>query len=130
MRLLVDTHLAIWSVSSSKRLSASARQLLTDPANVLLVSVVSLWEIAIKRALPQRADPFPYSARRSLEMLRDSGYELLDLCPEHAVAVEQLPLLHTDPFDRLLLAQARTEGMTLCTGDDQLAAYGHRVFPV
>lgn len=122
MNLLLDTHLVLWAAGDPDRLSREARQLLLDSANELYYSVASLWEIAIKRTLG-RSD-FQVDPRRLWRMLPANGYRELPILGEHAVAVETLPLLHKDPFDRLLLAQARVEGLTLLTVDRPLAGYG------
>ena len=125
MNLLLDTHLILWAATDPRRLSEDARLLLLDSANELFYSAASLWEIAIKRGLG-RPD-FQVDPRRLRRMLPLNGYRELLVTGEHGIAVETLPLLHKDPFDRLLLAQARTEGMVLLTKDQQLAEYGDPV---
>jgi PIN domain nuclease of toxin-antitoxin system len=122
MNLLIDTHLILWAAGDPDRLSEEARQLLLDSANELYYSAASLWEVTIKRTLG-RSD-FQVDPRRLWRMLPVNGYRELPIAGEHAIAVEALPLLHKDPFDRLLLAQARVEGLTLLTVDQQLAEYG------
>jgi PIN domain nuclease of toxin-antitoxin system len=122
MNLLIDTHLILWAAGDPDRLSDEARQLLLDSANELYYSAASLWEVTIKRTLG-RSD-FQVDPRRLWRMLPVNGYRELPIAGEHAIAVEALPLLHKDPFDRLLLAQARVEGLTLLTVDQQLAEYG------
>ncbi len=121
MRLLLDTHLLLWSAGQPDRLSAEARSLLQDPANDLVFSVASLWEITIKRGLG-RAD-FRVEPRVLRRGLRDHGYIELAIAADHALAVDLLPPLHKDPFDRLLLAQAVMEGITLLTADPLVARY-------
>jgi PIN domain nuclease of toxin-antitoxin system len=121
LRLLLDTHLLLWSASQPDRLSAEARSLLQDPANDLVFSVASLWEISIKRGLG-RAD-FRVEPRVLRRGLRDHGYIELAIAADHALAVDLLPPLHKDPFDRLLLAQAVMEGITLLTADPLVASY-------
>ena len=121
MRLLLDTHLLLWSAGQPDRLSAEARSLLQDPANDLVFSVASLWEISIKRGLG-RAD-FRVEPRVLRRGLRDHGYIELAIAADHALAVDLLPPLHKDPFDRLLLAQAVMEGITLLTADPLVARY-------
>ncbi|MBS1212475.1 MAG: hypothetical protein H6R26_1091 [Proteobacteria bacterium] len=125
MNLLLDTHLVLWAAGEPDRLSDKARQLLVDSANELYYSAASLWEIAIKRTLG-RAD-FQVDPRRLWRMLPANGYRELPVTGEHAIAVETLPALHKDPFDRLLLAQARVEGLHLLTADRLLAQYGSPV---
>ena len=121
MRLLLDTHLILWSISQSERLSERARALMGDRENALVFSVASLWEIAIKSSA-RRADfeAEPASIRREL---LDHGYAELPIAGEHAVAVAGLPPIHGDPFDRMLVAQAMVEGITLLTTDPLVARY-------
>lgn len=125
MNLLLDTHLLLWAASEPKRLSAKARALLLDPANHLVFSSASLWEINIKNGL-ERSD-FNVDPRRLWRMLLVSGYRELSVTSEHAVAVNELPNLHKDPFDRILVAQARVEGLMLLTVDKLVAKYGDGV---
>ena len=122
MNLLLDTHLLLWAASAPERLSNTARDLLLDPANQLVFSAASLWEVSIKRALG-RAD-FNVDPRRLWRMLLVSGYRELPVTSEHGVAVIDLPPLHKDPFDRILVAQARAEDLQLLTVDNAVASYG------
>lgn len=121
MKLLLDTHLILWGGEEPERLSQTAVRMITDPANTLYFSAVNIWEVAIKRA----AQPDRFSADPDLlrQALLDSGYEEMAVTSVHAVGVAKLPLLHKDPFDRILLAQAMIEGATLLTSDKRLAAY-------
>jgi PIN domain nuclease of toxin-antitoxin system len=128
VNLLLDTHVALWAITDSARLSASARQQIMAERTTVWVSVVSLWEIAIKHALG-RGD-MPVSAHDAAAYFRDSGFRMLVLQPEHALGVEALPALHTDPFDRMLVAQARVEPMRLLTHDATVASYGGTVVHV
>jgi PIN domain nuclease of toxin-antitoxin system len=121
VRFLLDTQLLLWATIHPRRLSPAARELLEDPDNELLFSAASLWEIAIKSALG-RAD-FGIEPRVLLRALLDNGYLELPLTSRQAVEIDGLPKLHRDPFDRLLLAQARAEGMILLTSDARLASY-------
>ena len=121
MRLLLDTHLLLWTVDRHERLSARARRLIGDPENEPVFSVASLWEIAIKHAL-RRAD-FRYDPRVMRRALLENHYDELPVTGEHAVAVATLPPLHRDPFDRMLVAQSIVEGITLLTSDPRLAQY-------
>ena len=120
MRLLLDTHILLWTTSQSDKLSRKARQLLGDPDNILVFSTVSLWEIVIKR---QQRDDFAVDPRELRRALLDNGYEELAITSMHAFAMEDLPPLHKDPFDRMLIAQSRVEGITLLTRDAQLLRY-------
>ncbi len=121
MNLLLDTHLLLWAAGAPDRLPAVARDLIEDPGNILIFSVASLWEIAIKRGLGR--DDFRVDPRLLRRGLIDNGYAELAITSEHVVAVESLPPLHRDLFDRLLIAQATAEGVTLLTSDKALAAY-------
>lgn len=121
MKLLLDTHLLLWAASDPARLSPVARALIEEPENELFFSAASLWEIAIKRGLG-RAD-FLVDPRVLRRGLLDNGYSELPVGSEHAVAIESLPPIHKDPFDRLLVAQATIEGITLLTADSLVAQY-------
>jgi PIN domain nuclease of toxin-antitoxin system len=121
VKFLLDTHLLLWIAENSERLSDELRNELVDPSNEFIFSAASLWEISIKNAL-SRAD-FRVNPRAIRQGLLDGGYVELPITSEHAVNIDALPPLHKDPFDRLLLAQALTEGVTLLTADDQLARY-------
>lgn len=121
MKLLLDTHLLLWAAGQPKRLPAAARKLLADADNELLYSAVSLWEIAIKRGLDR--EDFQVDARVLRRGLIDNGYMELPMRGEHAVAIDSLPPLHKDPFDRLLVAQVTVEGIILLTTDPLVARY-------
>ena len=121
MKLLLDTQILLWAAGQPERLSAAARKLLSDRRNELLFSAASLWEIAIKRTLGR--EDFRVEPRLVRRGLLDNGYTELPVTSQHAVNIDSLPLLHKDPFDRLLLAQAFGEGITLLTADPQLARY-------
>jgi PIN domain nuclease of toxin-antitoxin system len=125
VRLLLDTHIALWGVTDYERLKPETRRRLEDRQNEVFVSVVSLWEIAIKYAMPKgRADDMPISAEEALTAFLEAGFQVLDILPPHALAIATLPLLHRDPFDRMLVAQARAEPLRLLTVDGMVAAYG------
>lgn len=121
MKLLLDTHLLLWAAGAPERLPQAARALLTAPENELFFSAASLWEVTIKRGLG-RSD-FQVDPRVLRRSLLDNGYQELPVTSEHAVSVDQLPPVHKDPFDRLLVAQAWVEGITLLTSDTQVARY-------
>lgn len=121
MTYLLDTHLLLWAAGLPERLSAEARALIGDEANRLLFSAASLWEVAIKRGLG-RAD-FEADPRLLRRGLLENGYEELAITGLHAAGVDGLPPIHKDPFDRLLVAQALAEGITLITADATVAAY-------
>jgi PIN domain nuclease of toxin-antitoxin system len=121
VKLLLDTQLLLWAAGQPERLSARAKRQLNDPKNELMFSAVSLWEIAIKSSLGR--DDFRVEPRVLRRGLLDNGYVEIPITSEHAVNVDSLPALHKDPFDRLLVAQALVEGITLLTADAQLARY-------
>lgn len=125
MNLLLDTHLLLWAAGQPEKLSAPARELLQEPANQLVFSSASIWEITIKNRLG-RSD-FSVDPRRLWRMLLANGYRELTVSGEHTIAVDDLPLLHKDPFDRILVAQVTVESMLLVTADHVLAEYGQNV---
>lgn len=121
MKLLLDTHILLWAAGQPNRLSRAACSLSDNPANELFFSAASLWEVAIKRGLGRtdfRADP-----RLLRRGLLDNGYSELPILSDHVVAIDSLPAIHKDPFDRLLVAQATVEGITLITSDSDVAEY-------
>lgn len=121
MKLLLDTHVLIWAAGLPDRLSANARELIADADNDMFFSAASLWEIAIKSGLGR--EDFTVDARLLRRGLLDNGYSELPVASEHAVAIDGLPPIHRDPFDRLLIAQAMVEGITLLTADELVARY-------
>jgi PIN domain nuclease of toxin-antitoxin system len=121
MKLLLDTHLLLWAANEPEKLSAATRKLINAPENELFFSAASLWEIAIKRGAHR--DAFNVDARLLRRGLLDNGYSELPILSEHAVAIDALPPIHKDPFDRLLIAQATVEGITLLTVDLMVAKY-------
>lgn len=121
MKLLLDTHLLLWAAGEPGKLPRAAKKLLSDPNNDLLFSAASLWEITIKRSLG-RSD-FRVEPRLLRRGLLDNGYLELPITSEHALATEALPSVHKDPFDRILVAQAMVEGITLLTVDSLVAKY-------
>src|SRR5208337_326765 len=121
MKLLLDTHLLLWAAGTPDRLPAAARSLLDDPQNEPIFSSASLWEVAIKHGLGRR--DFGVNARLLRRGLLDNGYTELPISSEHAVALDSLPPMHKDPFDRILLAQSMVEGITLLTADPLVAQY-------
>lgn len=121
MKLLLDTQLLLWAAGQPDRLPRAARRMLEDPRNELVFSVVSIWEVAIKSGLG-RSD-FRADARLLRRGLLDNGYDELAIVGEHVVAISDLPRVHKDPFDRLLVAQAAVEGILLLTADSIVAQY-------
>ncbi|MDE2462143.1 MAG: type II toxin-antitoxin system VapC family toxin [Alphaproteobacteria bacterium] len=121
MKFLVDTHLLLWAAGEPDLLSQEARSLFTDPDLLFVFSAASIWEVAIKQTLGRQ--DFQADARQLRRGLLDNGYLELALSSGHAAALPELPRLHKDPFDRILIAQANVEGLVLLTSDKQLAAY-------
>ena len=121
MQLLLDTHLLVWAMGEPERLDPALVHLLEDPMNTPVFSVASLWELVIKRGL-DRPD-FRLEPPVLRQALLEAGWRELPVVAHHVLAVGQLPGLHRDPFDRLLLAQAQADGLLLITADQQLAQY-------
>lgn len=123
MRLLVDTHVLLWWVGGDQRLTPDVRSTSADRSNAVSVSAVTAAEIGIRRCLGRLTAP-PTAA-----VLEQSGFEELPLLSSHVLALEELPLLHRDPFDRMLIAQALVEGLVLVTVDSRVRAYDVPVLP-
>jgi PIN domain nuclease of toxin-antitoxin system len=121
MKLLLDTHVLLWAAGQPERLSQDARALIEDRRNALLFSSANLWEIVIRHALGR--EDFRVDARRLRRAPLANGYDELAMTGEHVIAVGTLPMLHKDPFDRLLIAQAIAERVTLLTADPMVARY-------
>lgn len=119
MRVLLDTHIVLWALADSPRLSRNARKVLADPDNECWVSSASVWEIAIKTALGKYRLDFPLSELE--QAIEDAGLRPLDVTMRHAAAIETLVIPDADPFDRLLLAQCEVETLRLLTADSVLA---------
>lgn len=125
MRILLDTHVLLWAVGQSDRLPGVARELLEDTDNALFCSAASLWEIAIKTVL--RRENFRVDLRQLRDALAAMEIEELPILGRHAEALVTLPQLHADPFDRMLVAQSKSEPMVLLTSDAALGQYGESV---
>ena len=127
MKILPDTHMLLWSVGQSKKLSSKARELLSDENNKIYYSIVSIWEATIKRLThPDKIEDI--SPRELIQFCNDAGFEILPLRPEHVYALETISRPddappHKDPFDRILIAQAKSEGMNFLTHDELLEYY-------
>lgn len=121
MHLLLDTHLLLWAAAEPERLSETALSLIEDERNQLVFSAASLWEIVIKNGL-QRQD-FQVDAHLLRRGLLDNGYLELPITSQHTLGVGHLPPIHRDPFDRILVAQAESEGFLLLTADERVARY-------
>ena len=122
MRVLVDTHVALWLIDERDRLSEAATALLGDRANEFLLSAIVVWEIVVKKSLGKLDAPVDF-----VGTLMRAGALPLPLTIEHAEAAADLPWHHRDPFDRMLVAQARTENATLLSADPRLRAYDVKV---
>lgn len=125
MKLLVDTHLLLWAANQFDKLSLTAIQLMGDSHNELVFSAASIWEVTIKQGLGR--DDFRVNPRLLRRGLLENGYQELAITGVHALAVGQLPSIHKDPFDRLLVAQAQSESIILLTADSLVAQYGDMV---
>lgn len=128
MKLLLDTHVLLWAAGAPEKLSDSARTLLTESESRLFFSAASIWEIVIKLGLGR--EDFTVDPHRLRKLLIVHGYTELSITAEHALRIDSLPPLHKDPFDRILLAQARAEGMHLLTSDAKVAQYQEAVIKV
>lgn len=128
MRLLLDTSVLIWTLVDSPQLGPDASSEIHDPHNEIFVSVVSVWEIAIKRGLGKLNTP-PDVGNWLPEMMEAMHLLLIPIQFRHAAAVEHLPYHHRDPFDRLLIAQAIEEGLVVATRDARYQAYPIRLIP-
>jgi PIN domain nuclease of toxin-antitoxin system len=128
VRLLVDTHIVLWRMLADRRLPKLAIELMDAADTKVVVSVVSVWEVTVKHALVRRGvQGLPLSGSDFLNELSAVGTQPLPILAEHVVALDKLPLFHSDPFDRLLVAQAMSESLVLLTHDAQLADYGELV---
>ncbi|MBU4317141.1 MAG: type II toxin-antitoxin system VapC family toxin [Proteobacteria bacterium] len=128
MKLLLDTHILLWAAGQPEKLSESTRNLISNSENQIFFSAASIWEIIIKLGLGR--EDFKVDPHRLRKMLVVNGYTELPVCAEHALKVNSMPRIHKDPFDRILLAQARVEGMVLLTCDKQVSQYQESVLLV
>jgi PIN domain nuclease of toxin-antitoxin system len=125
MRLSLDTHIALWALVDSPRLSKRARALIEAPSNTIVISAVVLWEIAIKYTLNRGdAGDMPLTAKRARAWFQKAGYAELEVGWDDAVHCASLPALHGDPFDRMLIAQTFRQDVWLLTADAKILAYG------
>ena len=122
MKLLLDTHVALWAINTPERIPRHLRAFVREAYPNVFVSVVAVWEIAIKHQL-RRPDAPPVSGHQALIEFEAAGFTILNVTARHATFVERLPLLHGDPFDRLMLAQAVMENMQFVTYDRHLSRY-------
>lgn len=121
MRLLVDTHVFLWFILDDPRIQTTARPLLVSPDHERFISIASVWEVAIKHGLGklQLTGGMP----KFMQDIEQANFAILDILPGHIMELATLPLHHRDPFDRMLIAQAKCEGMQLLTADPQFEGY-------
>ncbi len=125
MKLLIDTQILLWSLMEPKKMSSMGRELVSAPENTVFLSAVSMWEIRIKESIGKLELPLKFA-----EQVAALGFEDLPLTTQQTEILRGLPLLHRDPFDRILVAQAKAEGLKLLSADSRLADYGEFVIPV
>jgi PIN domain nuclease of toxin-antitoxin system len=118
MRFLVDTHALLWALGEPSTLSQAARDAIADPSNLIVVSSVSLWECAIKASIGKLDLPEDF-----FDSIPEAGYEVMPIRISHLNVYRTLPMHHRDPFDRMLVAQARAEALTLISRDPEIAKY-------
>lgn len=118
MNLLLDTHMVLWWLNDSPNLSDAERHAIADSGNLIFVSAGVIWEIRIKQALRKLEIPSNF-----YRVIKDQGFELLSITADHAYAAGDLPLHHRDPFDRMIIAQARLEGLSIVTRDKIFKKY-------
>jgi PIN domain nuclease of toxin-antitoxin system len=122
MKLLLDTHIILWWVNEHEKLSSEAKAMLRNDANTIYISIASAWEIAIKASLGKLSG-FDGGAKTFLTKIKDMPVCLLPILPHHVEMVETLPFIHRDPFDRMLIATAKAEGMAIITADENIHKY-------
>ncbi|MBU2755586.1 type II toxin-antitoxin system VapC family toxin [Acidithiobacillus sp. CV18-2] len=128
MNILLDTHVALWAITDSPKLPKKAREVIESPRSSVWISAASVWEIAIKHALGRGG--YAGIQQDATRYFRESGYRFLAVESEHAVAVEELPAHHQDPFDRILVAQALVEPLRLITHDPVMARYSDTIIEI
>jgi PIN domain nuclease of toxin-antitoxin system len=124
MDLFLDTHSLIWFLNGDEKLSDKAKSAIEDSANSKIVSIASIWEIAIKISLNKFR--FSKGFKHFLDMVEDNGFEILPITFEHALELSTLEYIHRDPFDRLLIAQCKSENLVIVTKDDNIKRYNIR----
>jgi PIN domain nuclease of toxin-antitoxin system len=125
VKLLLDTHVLLWALGSPRRISPEVQRLIANSRNRIFVSVVSLFEVAMRGPAARRLS-LDVDAEKVRSRSVEAGYEILPVTADHAIAAESIAPFHKDPFDRLILAQAQTEDLRLITHDERLAAYDTR----
>ena len=118
MNIFLDTHVLLWWLDDSPLLSDKVRNAIANSENLVVLSSVVIWEIRIKQALGKLV-----IAPEFYDVIKDEGFEMLSITPDHAYAVGELPMHHRDPFDRMIIAQAKLEGLTIATQDSVFKKY-------
>jgi PIN domain nuclease of toxin-antitoxin system len=118
MNIFLDTHVLLWWLDDSQLLSDKVRNAIANSENLVVLSSVVIWEIRIKQALGKLI-----IAPEFYDVIKDEGFEMLSITPDHAYAVGELPMYHRDPFDRMIIAQAKLEGLTIATQDSVFKKY-------
>lgn len=126
MQLLLDTNVLLWAMSNDRRLTRDVAKMILDPHNRVIVSAVSFWEISVKKSLGKISISLPALK----DHVEECQFDVLPILVEHCIALSELPHLHRDPFDRMLLAQSKLEPAQLVTGDRLLSSYGDFVMVV
>ena len=122
MKILLDTHVLVWALSSPERIKPKVQDLLVDTDNIVFVSIASLWELQIKKSLNKISLPNDF-----IPQLQENGFELLDINYKHIAKLDELPLIHRDPFDRMLVAQTIHENLSLVTNDLEIMKYNVKI---
>jgi len=122
MKILLDTHVLVWALSSPERIKPKVQDLLVDTDNIVFVSIASLWELQIKKSLNKISLPDDF-----ISQLQENGFELLDINYKHIAKLDELPLIHRDPFDRMLVAQTIHENLSLVTNDLEIMKYNVKI---
>lgn len=122
MKILLDTHVLVWALSSPERIKPKVQDLLVDTDNIVFVSIASLWELQIKKSLNKISLPDDF-----ISQLQENGFELLDINYKHIAKLDELPLIHRDPFDRILVAQTIHENLSLVTNDLEIMKYNIKI---
>jgi PIN domain nuclease of toxin-antitoxin system len=125
MQLLIDTHILIWFLEGNKSLSKPRRQIIANPQNDVLVSISSLWEIAIKISIGKLTLAKPLAD--VIKQIAVEDIEILPIFPEHTLQVSTLPFHHRDPFDRIIIAQGQSENLPIMTDDSAFSSYGIKI---
>lgn len=122
MKILLDTHVLVWALSSPEKIKPKVQDLLVDTDNIVFVSIASLWELQIKKSLNKISLPDDF-----ISQLQENGFELLDINYKHIAKLAELPLIHRDPFDRMLVAQTIHEKLSLVTNDLEIMKYNIKI---